>query len=76
LAIVDLSREALLLVLDDGEVGMSDPGVNQLFVELTRFFQRLISCLIILSSVEFFSTFSGSHHVNDSFVSSVAELHG
>lgn len=76
-AAVYLVFEVLALqVLNNTEVGMAYPGVDELFIKFDCFIYCLVSCLIVLTTIELLRTISSCHHVNDSFIAFVSELDG
>ena len=75
-AVINLVFEGGLIVLDDAEVRVADPGVDQLFVELNRLVLRFVAGLVVRIIVELVRAVSSSYHVDYGLVPSVPELNG
>ena len=71
--LIYLFRESSI-VLDDAEVGVAYPSVDQTFVQGYSFRNVLVSCLVVQAGVELLSAIGSSHHMNDSFVSSISQV--
>lgn len=59
-AVINLSLEAQAVVLDNAEMRVSNPGIDELLIKILSLFNAFISCLIILVGKEFFGTLSSS----------------
>jgi hypothetical protein len=75
-AVVYLALKAKPIILDNTEMRMTNPGINEFLIKVLGFFDTLVAGFIILVSKEFFSTLSCCHEMYHSLVSSVSELHG
>ena len=74
-AVIYFALEAQPIILDDTEMWVADPRVNQFLVEILSLFDAFISCLIILIGEKLFRTLGRSDEVDNRLVSSISELH-
>lgn len=51
-AVVDLVLESLKIILNDTEMWVADPGIDELLIEHLSIFNSLVSCLIVTICVE------------------------
>ena len=72
--LVDLLLESHILIINDVEVGVANPGIDELLIECYRFFFGFISSLIVLVSVKFICSIGSCDHMYHSFVPSVPQL--
>ena len=60
-----------ILVINDSELGVAYPRVNQFSVKSNCFFNCLVACLVVCRSVEFHCTIRRGHHVYDGLIASI-----
>lgn len=64
----------LVMVVNNRELGVTHPGVDESFVEGDSLIDRLVSCLVVNIRVELRSAISRRDHVDHSLISSIAQL--
>lgn len=62
------------VVLDDTEVGVAYPSIDQTLVQGYSFRNILVSCLVVQAGVELLGAIGCCHHMNDRFVSSISQV--
>ena len=62
------------VVLNDTEVGVAYPSIDQTFVQGNSFRNVLVSCLVVQAGVELLSAIGSCHHMNYRFVSSISQV--
>lgn len=73
-ALLNFAGEAFVVVLNDGEVWVTNPGVYQFLVKSYSFIDSLTSCLVVGIGEELGCTFGSCDKMHDSIVPPVSQL--
>lgn len=67
-------KASRVVVVDDAELGVTDPRINQLLVQSYRLIDRLISSLVVRVGVELRGAIRSRDHVDNSLVAAITQL--